>query len=218
MFNGYVPYITDTETTGMDPEKHEIIEYSSCRLRIESAKNIIKEQKTWCIKPINVKDIDKGALAVNNHKLEDLLHQTEYGRETYRPLDEVIPEIELWMSEDDVSVIDRLLVGQNIKTFDMPFIKNAWKKSGSLETLPFDFERDRCALDTLDIVKFIDLCSGKRRKFMNLSALVKDFHIKKAKAHRAEGDVQMTTDLLIKILEVGFDVFGGRFDDCYGSE
>lgn len=217
LYKGYVPYITDTETTGMNPEKNEIIEYSSCRLRIESPKNIIKEQKTWYIKPLNVQNIEKEALAINGHKLEDLLHQTEVGKNTYRPLEEVVPEIESWMNEDDVSVVDRLLVGQNIESFDMPFIEKAWEKVQSKQTLPFDFERNRCALDTLHIVKFIDLCSGKRRKYMNLSSLVKDFHVKKTKAHRAEGDVQMTTDLLIKIFEAGFDVFGGKFVDCYGE-
>lgn len=213
----YIPYVFDVETTGKDPEVNEIIEISFVRLFIHSMNNISKDQKTWFIRPKNINHIDDEALAVNGHKKEDLLHKTQYGKETYRDLEEVLPEIELWVAEDNVSINDRILAGHNIKKFDIPFLFSAWKKGGSPETIPFNLEKERSVIDTMDLVKFVDLCTGKRRRYLNLGSLQKAFHIKKAKAHTAEGDAQMNADFLIKIFERGCESFGSKFDDCYGE-
>ena len=105
----YIVYVNDCETTGKDPIKNDIIELSSARLIITD--KVAIEQKTWFLAPINPLNIDDEALKINGYKKEDLLHKTEYGRNTFQPAEQVLPQIESWMNEDNSSVYDRLFVG-----------------------------------------------------------------------------------------------------------
>ena len=52
MNEGYVLYVVDTETTGLNAERNDVIEASFCRLYI-SADQTEKEQKTWLFKALN---------------------------------------------------------------------------------------------------------------------------------------------------------------------
>ena len=70
----YVIYVVDVETTGLDDRANDVIELSMHRLTDDV-------QKTWCLKPINVNNIDPDSLRINGHKLENLLHQTKFGKE-----------------------------------------------------------------------------------------------------------------------------------------
>ncbi len=185
MDSSFVLYVLDTETTGLDKEKHEIIELSILRIN-DSA------QKTWCIKPSNYDSIESEALRINGHKLEDLKHQTAFGRETYKAADKVIAEIENWMMEDCVSSSDRILVGQN-PSFDVGFLQKFWSNLNSEDTFPFG--KRPFIMDTRQIALLIDLALGTRREFYNLGSLASDFGVKKEKAHRADSDTRMTKEL-----------------------
>lgn len=209
----YILYINDTETTGTEAKIHDIIELSMARLIFDGNK-ISREQKTWHITPLNTKDISDEALAVNGYKREDILLQTEYGRQTFRPAQDVIREVELWMEEDGASLYDRLFIGHN-PDFDAEFMEQMWLKTGNEATFPFEIKNMNRVLDTKALVMLIDLCTGKRRKFYNLSSCIKSFDIKKGKAHKAEEDVRMTTDLLLKMLMPIREYVGNMFKDCY---
>lgn len=211
MSENYSVYYCDTETTGLDPVKNDVIEVCFWRMGDE-------ESRTWRFKPLNPESIDDRALKVNGHLREDILGLTAFGRETYLDPREVLPEIEAWIMEDGCSATERVFVGQN-PDFDYEFLFNLWKKCDYFEEFPFGFWRNGnenvgFTLDTIQIARFIDLLLGKKRRFYNLGSLVKSFGIKKAQAHRADGDVQMTKELFEKMMK-GFADAAKNFSDCY---
>jgi DNA polymerase III alpha subunit (gram-positive type) len=178
-------YHCDTETTGLDCFKNDIIEISF--LRAES-----NEQKTWLIQPINFDSIQLDALKVNGHKLEDLKHETKYGL-NYRKPSDVIIEIENWLAEDNLTSEDRFLIGHNI-SFDQYFMKFLWSKCNSSETFPFG----RKILDTLQQARFIDKISNTKRDSYSQVSLAKEFGIKIEKAHSAADDTRVNKLLFDK--------------------
>lgn len=213
--SGYVLYVLDTETTGMNPEIHDIIEISMCRLSLSKPESV--EQKTWLLKPLNPEAIQDDALRVNKHKKEDVLHFTKFGKENYLPPEEVVADIERWIMEDEVSIIDRVAGGQNIQ-FDIGHLRALWNKVGYKDTFPFSVDNDNRLFDTKMFAMAIDLCTGRRRRFYNLSSLVDSFHAKKLKAHRADADTLMTVDLLRKMLLPLVPTIKETFKDCYSDK
>src|ERR1039458_3228690 len=147
----YELYVLDTETSGLDAILQSPVEISIYRLSND-------EQKTWCLKPINMETISEDALRVNKHKLEDLKGLTKVGAERYRNPKDVIVEIENWLMEDMVSSSERLMVGQATR-FDRDMLFHLWSKCGSAETFPFN---DKYLLDTMQIAYFADLVKGER--------------------------------------------------------
>ncbi len=187
MGNQFVIYVVDVETTGLEiSQGHEIIELSMYRL----SDNI---QRTWCLKPANYKAISEEALRVNKHKLEDLKHQTKFGKETYIEPNKVLIEIENWMMEDGVAPEQRILCGQNI-SFDLGHLQALWAKAGDIEMFPFG--KRPLQLDTKQIALFLDLAEGKYNNFYGLGYLIERYGIKNAKAHSAAADALATTKLL----------------------
>ncbi|HVI41037.1 MAG TPA: 3'-5' exonuclease [Anaerovoracaceae bacterium] len=217
MSDGYVIYVCDTETTGLDPVENDVIEISACRLTFDSEGKPTTEQKTWLLKALNPKSIQDEALAINGHKREDICHMSKYGKENYKLPADVASDFELWIMEDGVSSMDRIFAGQN-PNFDIQALQELWKKVGSPGTFPFSLENGNRVIDTKQIATLWDLCVGKRRLYYNLSSLVKAFGVKKGKAHKADEDVRMTTDLLIKLLEPVRALVATTFKDCYPDE
>jgi len=216
MNEGYVLYVIDTETTGLDAEKNDVIEASFCRLNFLS-ENVDREQKTWLFKALNPDTIEAEALAINGHKREDILGLTTFGENNYLHPKDVIPEIENWIMDDNMSAMDRIFVGQN-PIFDINALKALWKRVDSLETFPFELERNNRVLDVKQLAVLVDLCIGKRRRYYNLGNLVKSFGVKKGKAHQAAEDVRMTTDILMAILTPLKTTIQENFKECYTNE
>lgn len=192
MKSKFMIYVVDTETTGLDENKNEIIEISLYRINDN-------QQKTWCIKPTNYEVIQPDALRINGHKLDDLKHLTKFGKETYLDSTKVVVEIENWMMEDLGASEDRILVGQN-PTFDIGFMKNLWIKNNSIETFPWG--KRPHVLDTRQIALFLDLVKGERSEYYNLGSLVEKFGVHKLKAHRAAEDTIMTKNLILAQLDI----------------
>jgi DNA polymerase III epsilon subunit-like protein len=186
----YSIIMCDTETCGLDPVKHDVIEVSFIKLKTN-------EQRTYFIKPLNINNIDQGALRINGHKLEDLLHQTKYGKDTYKDPNKVIVEIENWINEDDCMVSNRVLVGQNIM-FDKMMLEQLWKKCNAFDSFPFG----RRYLDTMQIQFFLDWCKNEMDESYSLSALIKRYGIKNDKAHTASADTKATKELFEKQVEL----------------
>jgi DNA polymerase III epsilon subunit-like protein len=188
MYN-YSFYVCDTETTGLDPYMHDVIELSLLRMSDGV-------QKTWCLKPINIKNVDAAALRINQHKIEDLNHTTPYGRETYKDPEKVIVEIENWVMNDGVSTDYRALIGQNI-LFDKNMLEHLWKKCNAYDSFPFG----RRFLDTMIIEFFLDLAKDSISDSYSLSSIAKKYGIKNEKSHTAAADVRCTKEVFDKQLE-----------------
>lgn len=185
----YVIYVADVETTGLDSRLNDVIELSLHRLTDG-------QQRTWQLKPTNVNNIEAAALRINGHKLEDLLHETAYGRQTYRDPNQVIIEVENWLAEDGMPTEKRILVGQNIN-FDKDMFEQLWTKCNSRDSLPFG----RRIMDTMQIEFFLDWCKGTMAEGYSLNNLVKKYGIKNEKAHTAEADVKATKEVFEKQVE-----------------
>ena len=194
----YVIYVVDTETTGLDDRKNDIIELSFHRLTDDV-------QKTWCIKPINPEAIDLGSLRINGHKLEDLLHQTKAGRDRYLDPSKVMIEVENWVMEDGVPNTQRVLAGQNVG-FDRGFLEQHWIKLQSKDSFPFG----RRFLDTMQIEFYLDLCKGSMAEGYSLNSLTKKYGLKNEKAHTAAADVKVTKEVLQKQIEFGQKTFNAN--------
>lgn len=184
--NDYILYVCDTETTGIDPIRNDVIEVSFYRLSDEA-------QRTWCIKPSSIEGIEAAALKVNGHKYEDLTHQTKYGREVYGEASKVIIEIENWIAEDNISSDFRVLVGHNI-SYDKLMLQYLWNKCNSEGTFPFG----RRNIDTMHLQFAMDYCIEELSPAYSLSALVKKYGVKNDKAHSAAADTVATKDVLLK--------------------
>ena len=187
--NSYSLYVCDVETTGLNHLHHDVIELSLLRLSDGC-------QKTWKLKPTNSANIDSGALRVNGHKLEDLLHQTKFGKENYKEASSVLVEVENWLLEDNVSSEFRLLVGQNIN-FDKSMLEQLWLKCESKDTFPFG----RRTMDTMMIEFFLDWCKNTIAEGYSLNNLTKKYGVKNEKAHTAEADVKATKEVFEKQIE-----------------
>ncbi len=219
MNEGYVIYVCDTETTGLNAVENDVIELSMFRLIPQGDDSYKEDQRTWLIKAINPKTISDEALNKNGHKREDILHLSKFGKENYLLPQEVVDQVETWMMEDNVSAVDRVFAGQNPK-FDLDFLKELWKRCDrpTENDFPFMIGNGNRVIDTKQIVVLFDICTGRRRKYYNLSSLVKAVGVKKGKAHKADEDTRMTKDLMMKLISIIKTVVAEQFKDAYPND
>lgn len=192
-------YVVDTETTGLDPKIHDVIEVSILRLKDDA-------HKTWYIKPTNFENISMEALEVNKIKIEDLRRDpksiSEYekslGVRAYRDIKEVLPEIEDFIVEGGSAMHDRILVGQAV-LFDLNMLKEMWIKGDAEDTFPF--VKYGNLIDTKVLAIFYDFIKDNDVGTYNLGGLIKRFGLKKRGFHEASEDVIATKDLLMKFVE-----------------
>lgn len=182
----YAFYSVDCETTNLSCVIGDIIELSIIRMNDG-------EQKTWFLKPLNEKGIDPGALRVNGAKLEDLLHQTQFGRDTYQDPNKVIVEVENWLGEDGVSSEKRFLCGQNVY-FDKSMMEQLWIKCEAKDSFPFG----RRVLDSMIVELFMDYAKGSFAEGYSLNNLTKKYGVKNEKAHSAAADTLAAKEVLEK--------------------
>ena len=188
-FMDYEIYVLDVETTGLHVIDHDIIEVSLYRLKDDA-------QKTWLLQPTNPQNYEAAAFRVNGHKLEDLRHETKFGRDNYQDPNKVIVDIENWLMEDNVPAEQRLCVGQNV-SFDLERLQQLWIKCNSKDTYPLG----RRYMDTMVIEIFMDYCKGQFADYYNLNNIIKKYGVKNDKAHSASADTKATKELFMKQVE-----------------
>ena len=185
----YVFYVADTETTGLSVVDHDVIELSLYRFGADPD----VAQKTWCFKPLNPSTIDPGALKVNKHKIEDLLHQTKEGRERYQDPVHALVEIENWLALDEMPATSRFLIGQNTG-FDKDRLEQLWVKCNSKDSFPFG----RRMIDIMVVELFFDYCKGQFADGYSLANFIKKYGVKNDRAHTAASDTLATKEVFEK--------------------
>jgi len=177
----YELYLLDTETTGLDAYKNDVIELSIIRFSDQV-------QRTWHLQPTCFDHVDTGALRVNGHKLEDIKHQTEYGKSLYKNPKDIIIEVENFLMEDNLPTLNRVMVAHNV-AFDKNMLEQLWIKCGAGDSFPFG----RRTIDTSSLEFFMDLAAGgEMAPGYSLSNLTKKYGITgMGKAHTAEADTKM---------------------------
>ncbi len=174
----------DLETTGLDAERHEIVEIG-CIIahQIERsgrgpAIEIIEEFDVR-VKPEHLETSDPEALKINGYNEMDWVFAVD--------LTQAIKQL-----ADKTE--NAMLVAQNV-AFDWLFLEKAFVKTGVPNKM--DFHR----IDLLSMA-FAKLYNDPRAQRFSLRALCEYFEIKNDKAHTALADIRVTYEIYKKLLEL----------------
>jgi len=172
----------DVETTGFDPQKHEVIEIGCVVVKqlndIGTEFQILKELELK-IKPERLEDADPGALRVNGYNDADWLFA-----HTLHEAMTVFAE----------ATKDAVFVAHNL-AFDYSFIQEAFKKTG-IENKMF-FQK----MDTISIA-FAKLHKDPTVERFSLQKLTEYFGIVNQRAHTALADARATFEVYEKMMKM----------------
>lgn len=174
----------DVETTGMDPEKHEIIEIAC----LVASQNLgddgkpqfqVLEEFDFKVKPAHIETAESEALLVNRYNEMDWLFA-----------------VDLPKALEDLSrrTEGAIMVAQNV-AFDFQFLNKAFSQTGIENKMHF------YKLDLISIA-FAKLYKDERVTKYNLWALAEHFGLSNEKAHSAMADVRMTFEIYKKLISL----------------
>lgn len=183
--SGIVYYILDTETTGLDKEKHEIVEISIIRC---SDLN----QLTLMIRAEHPETASARALEVTGKTYSDL--------NKGESKEHAVSSVDTWFTQDGLTPEHRCIVAHNAP-FDQRFVHALWKKVNK------KFQAN-CWLDTKTLAKLWANKQGiSKPESLTLEASLKIGGIKPISkdVHTAKGDSRNTYLLWKKAIEAGVD-------------
>ena len=172
--------VLDTETTGLDLIKHELIQVGFLFIDMDNdgTYKILSESEIN-IRPLHLDSADPAALNVNGF--------SAYKWKDSKPINEHFQEI-----KDKIEYAD-LLLGQNL-IFDLRFIKQAFE---NFSEIPPKFPG---YIDTKWIAT--QLLNEGKIKSTSMDRMCKHFNIKfEGKAHTALVDCKRTFDVWLKLSE-----------------
>lgn len=175
LFNQPLAFI-DVETTGTDPDVHEIIELGLVLTKLKDGALTVVDQLDLKIHPERIEAADPVALRINGYTEADWLFATT--------LEDALKS---FADKTDGAVF----VAHNI-TFDNAFIDAAFKKTGIKNTMYFQ------KMDTLSIA-FAKLHEEGDMGKLSLKALCEKFGIQNARAHSAFADAYATYEVFKKL-------------------
>lgn len=181
----------DIETTGLNPDTHEIIELGA--ILVEQTFDatgrgnlrVLKEAE-WKIIPEHIETADPEALRINGYSQEDWKNAVSLNRA---------------LTEFKELARGGIAVGHNV-SFDLSFIEKAFRKEKLVYPLHYH------KLDTISLA-YAKLWDKKDAQTFSLKALCEYFGIVNEKAHTALADTRATLALYKKIFEIGEQ--GGLF-------
>ena len=177
----------DVETTGLDPQKNDIIQLAY----VVEINGEIKEEGEFKLQPMNYATIEKGALEVNKITIEQLKTYSQpwlVHVQIMKLLDKYI---------DKYNKQDKFIpAGYNVK-FDLDMFREFFKKNnhkyfGSyfgyyvLDPIPFLMVLEYKGLIKLESHKLVDIC-----KYFGIEI----------QAHDALSDIKATRELIYKLME-----------------
>lgn len=174
----------DTETTGLLPEQHEIIEIGLVLVDQSLSKdkklvlNIVDEWEAK-IKPEHLENADPVALKICHYKEEDWVLALSL-KEAIKIFAE--------------KTVDSMMVGQNVP-FDHSFLEKAFSKTGVENKMHYH------KLDTISIA-FTKLYSYEEVDKLSLRVLCEYLGVKNERAHSALSDARATFEVFKKLMEM----------------
>ena len=169
----------DVETTGTDPNKHEIIELAAVIARLKDGELTVTDQMDVKIHPKNINDADPQSLRINGYNEADWLFATN---------------LEDAMRNFANITNGAVFVAHNL-TFDSAFIDKAFAKTGIENRMHYQ------KLDTLSIAFSVMHNTDDMGK-LSLRALCEKYCIENKKAHSAYADAYATYELFKKLLNL----------------
>jgi len=172
----------DTETTGFDLEKNEIIEIG-CVLAKQVGRSgkgpsveVIGEFE-YKIKPTRIETADPESLLINGYNEADWL----FAVDLKKVLEDLAPKVK-----------DAIMVGHNV-AFDHAFLEKAFEDTGVPNTMHYH------KLDTISLA-YARLYNDLSVEKFSLRSLCEYFGIENKKAHTALSDARATFELYKKLL------------------
>lgn len=167
----------DLEMTGLQTQKHEIIEIGALKVNPEPPFEIIEELEIK-VKPKNIQSADKDALKI-----------VGYSEEAWRKA----VDLQLALKKLDKFGAEGVMVGFNV-TADWAFIDKAYFEQGRLD--PFHFRR----LDVMSMA-YLVLFDEESIKRFGLGELCRFFGINRDGKHQALDDAKVTYLVFKKLFE-----------------
>lgn len=172
----------DLETTGLDPERHEIIEIGVIIVRQtftadNQAVFEVIEELEYKVKPEHLETAEPEALRINGYNESEWLFSADL-----KAVMQIVAD----------KTADCIMVGQNV-FFDWSFLKEAFKKTGV--SCRMHFQR----LDLISMV-FAKFYHDQTLERYNLNALAKFFGVENERAHSALADIRATFEIYKKLL------------------
>lgn len=175
----------DTETTGLDPQKHAIIQLAGVLTELEKGVIIDKWTFNYKIKPHKGSLISKEALAINKTNIESLKDYSE-GKE-------VLQKFTTGISDNEKI----FLAGYNVN-FDYQFLSKFFQVNNSMS---FNHYFWYMPIDVMSIALFHTMTDDSFRK-ASLADMLKYFKIKvDGELHDAMTDARATRDLFNHFLQ-----------------
>ncbi len=173
----------DTETTGLDAERHELIEVAGVVVRITDPKNLdayeVVEEFEYKIKPERIGDADPVALKVNHYD------PSNWGSAV---------SLKEAMTGVSTKTEGAVLVAHNV-AFDSMFLERAFKATGVVNKMHYH------RLDTISMAYAV-LHGNEDVDHLSLRALCNHFGIVQDVQHEAMADVRSTLELYKKLMSL----------------
>lgn len=173
----------DLETTGLDPERHEIIEIGAIIARQEPRAGRgpevrVVEEFDIKVKPERIEEAERSALRTNKYSEAEWL----FAADLEQALRAFAPKIS-----------GAILAGQNIG-FDIAFLERAFARFN----MPFDVHHHKIDVVSIAFTKYYHDESWQR---FGLRTLCERLGVKNEKAHSALSDIRATFEVYKKLLD-----------------
>lgn len=167
----------DIETTGTDPEKHEIIELAYILVRQDKGAFTVVEERELKIKPEHIETAEPTALRINGYDEGQWIFASS-----------LADAMKLFSEKSKGAVF----VAQNV-TFDYSFIERALTKTGVPNEMFY------AKLDTISMA-YAKLYKDPRAEKFQLKKLCEYFGIENPKAHTALADTRATFEVFKRLM------------------
>lgn len=172
----------DTETTGLLPDKHELIEIGLVLVEqsLSSGNKIvlkIVDEYDVKIKPVHIETADQESLGINHYREEDWA-------------DAVSLKEALQIFAD--KTVDAMMVGHNV-AHDFAFLQKAFAETGVENKMHYH------KLDTISIA-FAKLYSHMEVEKLSLRALCEYLGVENKNSHTALSDARATFEVFEKLM------------------